>query len=94
MPPSLDYWQDLQTTLVNMQQELQKMHVQNAKSEQERRRDSQMFYDILASRDQELRVINGHTATYMQLLACTTITPSGPAWTRPVRVSDVRLSIS
>ena len=58
MPPSLDYWQDLQTTLVNMQQELQKMHVQNAKSEQERRRDSQMFYDILASRDQELRVIN------------------------------------
>ena len=54
---SLD-WQDLETTLVTMQQELQKMHVQNAKSEQERRRDSQMFYDILASRDQELRVIN------------------------------------
>ena len=58
MPPSLDYWQDLQTTLVNMQQELQKMHVQNAKSEQERRQDKQMFYDVLASRDQELRVIN------------------------------------
>jgi hypothetical protein len=61
-----------------MQQELQKMHVQNAKFEQERRQDSQMFYDVLASRDQELRVINERT----ELLASTTTTPCGPAWAR------------